>query len=127
MLKWNNFLITGEDREYLKTINVLTSTLSDADQHLAGKIVFCKLDSFQAYQSFQMTEQRSKELLAFNFASTTIAHRRLAPDLSRALSAFSSLVGIPKQDATFTQHESSFQTISQNWVEIDNRKMPLWG
>ena len=68
------------------------STLSDAAQHLAGKKLFCKLDCSQAYHCLQMADQRSVELLAFNFASRTFAYRRLAQGLSRALSAFSSLM-----------------------------------
>ena len=39
-----------------------------------------------------MADQRSVELLAFNFASRTFAYRRLAEGLSRALSAFSSFM-----------------------------------
>ena len=39
-----------------------------------------------------MADQRSIEMLAFNFASRTFAYRRLAQGLSRALSAFSSLM-----------------------------------
>ena len=68
------------------------STLSDAAQHLAGKQLFCKLDCSQAYHCLQMADQRSVELLAFNFASRTFASRRLAQGLSRALSAFSSFM-----------------------------------
>ena len=44
------------------------STLSDAAQHLAGKSLFCKLDCSQAYHCLQMADQRSVEMLAFNFA-----------------------------------------------------------
>ena len=65
------------------------STLSDAAQHLAGKKLFCKIDCSQAYQCLQMADKRSFEMLAFNFASRTFAYKRLAPGLSRALSAFS--------------------------------------
>ena len=68
------------------------STLSDAAQHLAGKKRFCKLDCSQAYHCLQMADQRSVELLAFNFASRTFAYRRLAQGLSRAPSAFSSFM-----------------------------------
>ena len=68
------------------------STLSDAAQHLAGKKLFCKLDCSQAYHCLQMADQRSVELLAFNFASRTFAYRRLVQGLSRALSAFSSFM-----------------------------------
>ena len=68
------------------------STLSDAAQHLAGKQLFCKLDCSQAYHCLQMADQRSIEMLAFNFASRTFAYKRLAQGLSRALSAFSSFI-----------------------------------
>ena len=66
------------------------SILTDAAQHMAGKKLFCKMDCSQAYHCLQMADQRSIEMLAFNFASRTFAHRRLAQGLSRALSAFSS-------------------------------------
>ena len=68
------------------------STLSDAAQHLAGKKLFCKLDCSQAYHCLQMADQRSIQMLAFNFASRTFAYKRLAQGLSRALSAFSSFM-----------------------------------
>ena len=68
------------------------STLSDAAQHLAGKSLFCKLDCSQAYHCLQMADQRSVEMLAFNFASRTFACRRLAQGLSRSVSAFSSFM-----------------------------------
>ena len=66
------------------------SILSDAAQHLAGKSLFCKLDCSQAYHCLQMADQRSVEMLAFNFASRTFAYKRLAQGLSRSVSAFSS-------------------------------------
>ena len=65
------------------------STLSDAAQHLAGKSLFCKLDCSQAYHCLQMEDQRSVEMLAFNFAGRTFAYKRLAQGLSRSLSAYS--------------------------------------
>ena len=68
------------------------STLSDAAQHLAGKSLFCKLDCSQAYPCLQMADQRSVEMLAFNFASRTFAYKRLAQGLRRSLSAFSSFM-----------------------------------
>ena len=68
------------------------STLSDAAQHLAGKSLFCKLDCPQAYHCLQMADQRSVEMLAFNFASLTFAYKRLAKGLSRYVSAFSSFM-----------------------------------
>ena len=48
--------------------NNRVSTLSDAAQHLAGKSIFCKLDCSQSYHCLQMADQRSLEMLAFNFA-----------------------------------------------------------
>ena len=72
--------------------NYPVSTLVDAAQHLAGKKLFCKLDCSQAYHCLPMADQRSIEMLAFNFASRTFAYRRLAQGLSRALSAFSSFM-----------------------------------
>ena len=68
------------------------STLVDAAQHLAGKKLFCKLDCSQAYHCLPMADQRSIEMLAFNFASRTFAYRRLAQGLSRSLSAFTSFM-----------------------------------
>ena len=68
------------------------STLPDAAQHLAGKSLFCKLDCSQAYHCLQKTDQRSVEMLAFNFVSRTFAYRRLAQGLSRSVSAFSSFM-----------------------------------
>ena len=59
---------------------------------MAGKKLFCKLDCSQAYHCLQMADQRSIEMLAFNFASRTFTYRRLAQGLSRALSAFSSFM-----------------------------------
>ena len=68
------------------------STLSDAPQHLAGKSLFCDLDCSQAYHCLQMADQRSVEMLAFNFASRTFAYKRLAQGLSGSVSAFSSFM-----------------------------------
>ena len=68
------------------------STISDAAQHMAGKNVFCKLDCSQACHCLQLADQQSIELLAFNFASRTLAYRRLAHGLSRSLSAISSFI-----------------------------------
>ena len=67
-------------------------TLSDAAQHFAGKSLFCKLDCSQAYHCLPMVDQRSVEMLAFNFASRPFAYKRLAEGLSRSVSAFSSFM-----------------------------------
>ena len=74
------------------------STLSDAAQHLAGKSLFCKLDCSQAYHCLQMVDQRSVEMLAFNFASRTFAYKRLAQGLSRSVSAFSTFSSFMRED-----------------------------
>ena len=68
------------------------STLSDAAQHLAGKSLFCKLDCSQHYHCLQMADQRSLEMLAFNFAGRIFAYKRLAQGLNRSMSAFSSFM-----------------------------------
>ena len=68
------------------------SALSYAAQHLAGESLFCKLDCSQAYHCLQMADQRSLEMLAFNFASRTFAYRRLPQGLSRSVSASSSFM-----------------------------------
>ena len=65
------------------------STLPDAAQHLSGKSLICKLDCSQAYHCLQMADQRSVEVLPFNFAGRTFAYRRLVQGLSRSASAFS--------------------------------------
>ena len=83
-----NSLIADDDTNN----NHPVSTLSDAAQHLAGKSLFCKLDCSQAYHCLQMADQRSVEMLALSFASTTFAYRRLAQSLSRCVSAFSSFM-----------------------------------
>ena len=54
------------------------STLTYAAQHMAGNILFRKLDCSQAYHCLQMVDQQSTELLAFNFTSRIFAYRRLA-------------------------------------------------
>ena len=54
--------------------NHRASTLSDAAQHLAGKSLFWKVDCSQVYPCLQMANQRSVEMLAFNFASRACAY-----------------------------------------------------
>ena len=68
------------------------STLSDAAQHLAEKSLSCNLDCSQVYHCLQMADQRSVEMLAFNFASRTFPYKRLAQGVSRSASAFSSFM-----------------------------------
>ena len=70
------------------------SILSDAPKHLVGKSLIRKLDCSPAYHCLQMADQRSVEMLAFHFASRTVAYRRLAQGLSRSVSAFSSFMRV---------------------------------
>ena len=56
------------------------STLKDAAQHMAGKKLFFKLDCSQVHHCLQMADQRSIEMLAFNFASRTFAWTELYLD-----------------------------------------------
>ena len=121
------------------------STLPDAAQHLAGKSLFCKLDCSQVYHCSQMVDQRSVELLAFNFASRSFAYKRLAQGFSRSLSAFSSSmrkcldpvvkadqcaqyvdnIGIAANKA-HPEHSGSLQVYSPGRSETNNWEMPLW-
>ena len=79
---------TNKQTDTRRDNNHPVSTLSDAAQHLAGKSLFCKLDCSQAYHCLQMGDQRSLEMLAFNFASRTFACKRLAKGLSKSVTAF---------------------------------------
>ena len=54
------------------------STFSESGQNLEGKSLFCKLDFYQAYHCLQIADQRSKEMLAFNFASKTVVYKRVS-------------------------------------------------
>ena len=72
--------------------NNRVSFLSDTAKHLAGKSLICKLDCSQAYHCLQLADQRSVEMLAFNFASRTLAYKRLAQGPIRSVSAFSSFM-----------------------------------
>ena len=77
--------------DYINNIHPV-STLTDTAQHLADKKLFCKLDCSQAYDVLQMADQKSVQLLAFNFASRTFVYLRLAQGLSRSLSSFSNFI-----------------------------------
>ena len=72
--------------------NFPISTMADTTAHFAGKLLFCKLDCSQAYHCEQMAETFSVQLLAFNFASRTMAYQRLARGLNRAVTGFSAFV-----------------------------------
>ena len=124
------------------------STLSDAAQHLAGKSLFCKLGCSQAYHCLQMGDQRSVEMLAFNFASRTFAYKKYAQGLSRSVSVFSSFmreywdpvvkndqcaqyvddIGIAANNATdLTRNPRAvFKFIRQAGLNLTFEKMSFW-
>ena len=72
--------------------NFPISTMAETTAHFAGKSLFCKLDCSQAYHCVQMADPLSVHLLAFNFASRTMAYQRLARGLNRAERGFSAIV-----------------------------------
>ena len=72
--------------------NFPNSTMADTTAHFAGKSIFCKLDCSQAYHCVQMADPLSVQLLAFNFASRTMAYQRLARGLNRSVTGFSAFV-----------------------------------
>ena len=59
---------------------------------MAAKNLFCKPDCSQASHCNTIANQQSIKFLAFNFASRTLAYRRLAQRLSCSISAFSSFI-----------------------------------
>ena len=65
------------------------STTTDAAKHMASKKVFLQIRLATSIPLTANGNQRSIEMLAFNFASRRFAYHRLAQGLSRALSAFS--------------------------------------
>ena len=88
-----------------------------------------------------MADQRSVEMLAFNFASRTFAYKRLAQGLNRSVSAFSSFmreyldsvvkvdqcaqyvddIGIAANNGRpYPEHSDSLQVYSPSRIEADN-------
>ena len=66
--------------------------MAEANVHMANKVYFSKLDCSQAYHVVQMADERSVQLLAFNFESRTFAYQRLAQGLNRSATAFNSFM-----------------------------------
>ena len=87
-LRMKNILIADD----YNIFNHPLSISADSAKHLAGNDLLCSFDYSQESQCLQMADQQSIELLAFNFASRTIAYRRFAQRFSRSLSTFSSLI-----------------------------------
>ena len=72
--------------------NFPISNMSDASNHFAGKTLINKFDCSQAYHCVQMADDRSVQLLAFNFASRTYAYKCLAQGLSKSVTGFSAFI-----------------------------------
>ena len=72
--------------------NFPISNMSDASNHFAGKTLINKFDCSQAYHCVQMADEKSIQLLAFNFASRTYAYKCLAQGLSKSVTGFSSFI-----------------------------------
>ena len=89
------------------------NNLSDAAQHLAGKSLFCKLNCSQAYHCLQMADQRSVEMLAFNFASRTFAYKSFARGLSRSCLLFRASCA-----STWTQ-SLKLTNVLNTWMILD--------
>ena len=111
-----NSLIAEDNTE--KTDPV--STLSDASQHLAEKSLFSKLDCSQTYHCLQTVDQRSVEMLAFNFANTTFAYKRLAQGLSRSVSSFSSFKREYLDPVVKADH------VLNTWMTLESQPLKLW-
>ena len=72
--------------------NFPVASMEEAQTHLANKKFFSKLDATQAYHAVKLADERSIQLLSFNFESRVFAYTRLAQGLNRASTAFSSFV-----------------------------------
>ena len=72
--------------------NFPVASMAEAAYHMAWKVYFSKVDCAQAYHAMKMADERSMQLLAFNFESRVFAYTRLAQGLSRSSTAFSSFI-----------------------------------
>ena len=99
--------------------NHSVSTLSDAAQHLAGKSLFCKLHCSQAYHCLQVADQRSVEMLAFNFASITFAYKSL-----HEVSADPCLLFLASCASTWTQL-SKLTNVLNTWTILESQPTML--
>ena len=79
-----NLLLKSEYIQH-ETYHPVT-TITDTAEHMAGKKYFCKLDGSHVHHCFQMADEQSVQLVAFNFESRTFAYfgwRRDSTDPSR--------------------------------------------
>ena len=84
--------------------NFPISTMANKTAHFAGKKLFCKLDCSQAYHCVQMADPLSVQLLAFNFASRTLAYQRLARGLNRSVTGEKLFGTMPPSKCVYTIH-----------------------
>ena len=66
--------------------------MTNAVHHFAGKTLFTKLACSEAYHCVQIADPLSVQLLSFNFASRTYAYIKIAQDLNKSVTGFSSYV-----------------------------------
>ena len=114
-----NSLIADDYTNY----NHPVSFFSGKTQHLAGKSLCCKLDCSQACHCLQRADQRSLEMLALIFASRTLAYKRLAKDLSRSISSFSSYLR-DYLDAVVKADQSA-QNVKDVGIAANNARDPI--
>ena len=100
------------------------TTFSHAAQYLAGKYLFCNSDCSQAYHCLKMADQRSLEMLAFKFASRTLAYKRPAEGPSRSVYVFSSFMR--EQLDTVVQADQCYQCVDDIRIAANNATDLTW-
>ena len=103
--------------------NFPISTMTDTTAHFAGKSIFCKIDCSQAYHCVQMADPLSVQLLAFNFASRTMAYQRLARGLNKSVTGFSAFVRIYLEPCLSANICTQFMDVEQNQL---NNSYPIY-
>ena len=108
--------------------NFPVASIEEANNHMANKFFFSKFDCSQAYHAVKMADERSIQLMSFNFESRTFAYQRLAQGLSRSATAFSSFIRKYLEKDIAADHCASFmddictatKTFSQHLTAIDH-------
>ena len=70
--------------------------------------------------TLQMVDQRSVEMLAFNFVSRTFAYKRFAQGLSKSVSAFSSFM------REYLDQLSRLTNVLNTWMILESQPITLW-
>ena len=108
--------------------NFPVASIEEANNHMANKFFFSKFDCSQAYHAVKMADERSIQLMSFNFESRTFAYQRLAQGLSRSATAFSSFIRKYLEKDIAADHCASFmddictatKTFEQHLTAIDH-------